>query len=91
MNFDVIKRHFRKARRRSRAMELLIHLTMRDFFAAACAILILVGLTHWLLLAFATIAVGWFAVTLTVLARIAPSTPCRGRHGATAQARCYRG
>jgi phosphatidylglycerophosphate synthase len=83
MNFDVVKRHFRKAGRRSRAMELLIHLTMRDFFAAACAFLIVVGLTHWLLLAFATIAVGWFAVTVTVLAKIAASTSGSGRRGAT--------
>ncbi len=67
MNFDVIKRHFRSSLRSSRLMECLIHLTMRDFFAAASAILVVAGLTHLLLIAFATIALGWFAVTAFVL------------------------
>jgi phosphatidylglycerophosphate synthase len=67
MNFDVIKRHFRSSSRTSRLMECLIHLTMRDFFAAASAVMVVAGLTHLLLLAFATIALGWFAVTAFVL------------------------
>jgi CDP-L-myo-inositol myo-inositolphosphotransferase len=67
MNFDVIKRHFRSGSRSSRLMECLIHLTMRDFFAAASAVMVVAGFTHLLLLAFATIALGWFAVTALVL------------------------
>jgi CDP-L-myo-inositol myo-inositolphosphotransferase len=69
MNFDIIKRHFRSGRPPSRLMECLIHLTMRDFFAAACAVMVVAGLTHLLILAFATIALGWFVVTVFVLFR----------------------
>jgi CDP-L-myo-inositol myo-inositolphosphotransferase len=69
MNFDGVKCHFRRKGRRSLLMEGLIHLTMRDFFAAACAVLLVLGLSHWLLFAFATVALGWFAVTVAVLAR----------------------
>jgi CDP-L-myo-inositol myo-inositolphosphotransferase len=51
-------------------MECLIHLTMRDFFAAASAVMVVAGLTHLLLLAFATVALGWFTVTALVLFKI---------------------
>ncbi len=57
-------------------MDCLIHLTMRDFYALACALLILAGLTHFVLVAFATVALGWFAVTTFVLAR-AQASPMR--------------
>jgi phosphatidylglycerophosphate synthase len=70
MNFDVIKRHFRSGSRSSRLMECLIYLTMRDFFAAASAVMVVAGFTHLLLLAFATIALGWFAVTALVLIKM---------------------
>lgn len=76
MNFDVIKRHFRSGQKPSRLMECLIHLTMRDFFAAACAIMVVVGYTHLLLLAFATIALGWLAVTVTVLSQVKQRVAC---------------
>lgn len=67
VNFDVIKVHFRK--RRSKVMQWLIWFTMRDFFAAAGALLILVGWTRGALFAFATVAAGWLTVTLTILLR----------------------
>lgn len=69
VNFDVIKVHFR--RKPSPIMQGLIWLTMRDFFAAAGALLILAGLTHQALFAFAIVAAGWLLVTLIVLARTA--------------------
>lgn len=80
MNFDVVKRHLRSGRRSSRVLECLIHLTMRDFFAAACAIMIIAGYTHLLLLAFATSALGWLAVTVTVLGQARQSL-VRNDHG----------
>ena len=67
VNFDVIKVHFRK--RRSRVMQWLIWFTMRDFFAAAGALLILFDLTRQALFAFATVTTGWLIVTVTVLLR----------------------
>lgn len=67
VNFDVIKVHFRK--RRSRIMQWLIWFTMRDFFAAAGALLILFGLTRQAMFAFVTVAAGWLIVTVTVLLR----------------------
>ena len=70
LNFDVVKGHFRQ-RDHNIVMDCLIHLTMRDFYALACALLILAGLTHFVLVAFATVALGWFAVTTFVLARSA--------------------
>ncbi len=75
MNFDLVKRHLRRAGRASVWQEALIHLTMRDFFAAACAVLVVAGFTHLLLFAFATIALGWFVVTVAVLIRIARVDP----------------
>lgn len=67
VNFDVIKVHFRK--RRSRIMEWLIWFTMRDFFAATGAFLILIGLTRQALYAFAIVAAIWLIVTVSVLIR----------------------
>lgn len=68
LNFDVVKGHLRQ-RSHTMVMDCLIHLTMRDFYALACALLILAGFTHFVLLAFATVAIGWFGVTAFVLAR----------------------
>ncbi|RZL56143.1 MAG: CDP-alcohol phosphatidyltransferase family protein [Sphingomonas sp.] len=76
MNFDVVKRQLRNGRRTSRLTEFFIHLTMRDFFAAACALMIVAGLTDILLIAFAVIALGWFLVTALVLSRL-KRTPFR--------------
>ncbi len=67
VNFDVIKGHVGK--RRSAVMQWLIWLTMRDFFAAVAALLIILGLTHLALFAFAIVAAGWLVVTVTVLVR----------------------
>ncbi|THG39367.1 CDP-alcohol phosphatidyltransferase family protein [Sphingomonas olei] len=67
VNFDVIKGHVGK--RRSAVMQWLIWLTMRDFFAAVAALLIILGLTRLALFAFAIVAAGWLVVTVTVLVR----------------------
>lgn len=69
LNFDMVKGHFRDPHRRSLVREGLVYLTMRDFYAAAFALLIIVGLTHFVLLAFATVALGWFCVTAVLLNR----------------------
>lgn len=70
INFDIVKKHFRRDGGSGRFTEWLIYLTMRDFFAAASAVMILVGLTRPLLCLFAAIAAGWFVVTVAVLRRI---------------------
>lgn len=84
MNFDVIKRQLRNGQRTSQLTEFFIHLTMRDFFAAACALMIVAGLTDILLIAFAVIAVGWFLVTALVLSRLKrrPYGNGKSKHGA---------
>lgn len=69
VNFDIIKLQLRKGGVRSLFTECLIHLTMRDFYAAACAVLIVIGLTHFVLLAFAIVAMGWFCVITASLFR----------------------
>ncbi|HTG38418.1 CDP-alcohol phosphatidyltransferase family protein [Sphingomonas sp.] len=79
VNFDIVKKHFRRNGRPNRITEWLIHLTMRDFFAAASAVMILAGLTHSLLILFAAAAVGWFAVTLGVLRHATRSGPAKPR------------
>lgn len=63
--FDVIKDHFRPGR--SRLMQWLTWLTMRDFIAAASVVLVLAQLAPLALIAFAVVAAGWLAVTLGVL------------------------
>lgn len=63
--FDAIKHYFRA--RQSLLMKWLTWISMRDFFAAAGAILILAGLAPHALVAFAIVATGWFVVTVTVL------------------------
>lgn len=47
INFDVIKRHFRRRERPSWVAECLTHLAMLAFFAAACAIIIVTGYGAW--------------------------------------------
>jgi 1L-myo-inositol 1-phosphate cytidylyltransferase / CDP-L-myo-inositol myo-inositolphosphotransferase len=79
VNFETVKKHLRRDGPPNRVVEWLIHLTMRDFFAAACAVMILLGLTHQLLLLFATVSLGWLVVTAVVLRRIAPSAPSSPR------------
>ncbi|PCD03399.1 hypothetical protein COC42_03110 [Sphingomonas spermidinifaciens] len=67
VNFDIVKQRLRRDGRAGPITEWLIHLTMRDFFAAASALMILAGQAHVLLLIFAAAATGWFAVTVAVL------------------------
>lgn len=67
INFDIVKKHFRREGRSNPFTEWLIYLTMRDFFAAASAVMIVVGQAQLLLILFAVIATGWFVVTLAVL------------------------
>ncbi len=55
--------------RRSRIMQVLTWLTMRDFYAFAAMILILLDLTAPAVRAFAVFVMGWLMVVLTKLAR----------------------
>lgn len=65
--FDAVKNHFRK--RPSRLMRALSFVAMRDFFAAAYAVLIVIGFAPHALIAFSTVTAGWLAVTIVVLFR----------------------
>ncbi len=67
LTFNAVKVHF--SQRRSRVMEWLTWLTMRDFFAFAGAVLILAGLASFALYAFAIVAAGWLVVVIAVMAR----------------------
>ncbi len=67
LTFNAVKDHFRA--RRSKLMDWLTWLTMRDFFALAGALLIIAGLAVPALVAFAVVAAGWLVVVLTVLTR----------------------
>lgn len=69
VNFEIIKVHLRRSRISPALTECLIMLTMRDFFAAAAATLILVGWTHWALFAFAIVTAGWLIVSTVMLLR----------------------
>jgi CDP-L-myo-inositol myo-inositolphosphotransferase len=64
-SFDGVKDHFRK--RRSRLFQLLIWLTMRDFFALAWLVVIVAGGAVGGLLLFSVGAVVWVGVVLFVL------------------------
>jgi CDP-L-myo-inositol myo-inositolphosphotransferase len=77
--FDGVKNHFRS--QQSRVMRWLTWLTMRDFYAAAAAVLILAGFGPHLLVAFAVVATGWLLVTIAVLSglrRGACQSKCTG-------------
>lgn len=78
VGFDIVKHRLRRGGRSGPFTELLIQLTMRDFFAAASACLILVGQAHLLMLLFAGVGTAWFAVTLVVLRREAGGATIRG-------------
>lgn len=67
LTFNAVKVHF--SQRRSRVMQWLTWLTMRDFFAFAGAVLIVAGLAHFALYAFAIVAAGWLIVVIAVMAR----------------------
>lgn len=66
-SFNAVKDHF--SGRRSRIMQWMTWLTMRDFFALAGAVLIMAGFGPHGLVAFAVVTTGWFLVVLAVLFR----------------------
>lgn len=67
LTFNAVKDHF--AARRSRVMTWLTWLTMRDFYAAAGAVLIAAGLAGVAMVALAVVAAGWLVVVLAVMLR----------------------
>ena len=70
--FNGVKDHF--SARKSRLMQWLTWLTMRDFYAFAAVLFVLTGFTGPGLLAFAVVAAGWFAVVVTVTGAASPRT-----------------
>jgi 1L-myo-inositol 1-phosphate cytidylyltransferase / CDP-L-myo-inositol myo-inositolphosphotransferase len=74
-SFDALKHRMRE--RPSRARQLLIWMTMRDFYAFAAFVAILAGGASLLLIAFAIVAAGWFATLCWMLVRhsLSPPTP----------------
>ncbi|MET0247941.1 MAG: CDP-alcohol phosphatidyltransferase family protein [Sphingomonas sp.] len=68
--FDAVKQ--RVNARKSVIMQWLTWLTMRDFFAAACAVMIILDQAGIMLVLFAIVTAGWLLVTLAVLARPVP-------------------
>lgn len=77
VNFDLVKKHLRRGGPPKPVTEWLIHLTMRDFFAAASALMILAGQAHLLLMLFAVGAAGWLAVTVAALWQMAYASPAK--------------
>ncbi|PNU05083.1 CDP-alcohol phosphatidyltransferase family protein [Novosphingobium guangzhouense] len=71
--FDVVKHQVNA--RPSRLMQWLTWLTMRDFFAAAGALLIVAGYAHHALVGFAVCAALWLVFVLSVLVRTRPGRP----------------
>lgn len=72
LSFDVVKDHLRD--KKSTLMQWLTWLTMRDFYAAAAASLVIVGLASEMLFIFAFVTAGWLVVTLSVLLKPARSS-----------------
>lgn len=69
--FDAVKQQVNA--RKSTVMQWLTWLTMRDFFAAACAVMIILDQAGVMLVLFAIVTAGWLVVTLAVLARPVPA------------------
>ena len=69
--FDSLKHRMRE--RPTRFKQWLIWLTMRDFYALAACILVIVGAAGLLLHAFAVIAAGWFTVLCFTLVTRPPA------------------
>lgn len=63
--FDALKTRFRE--RPSRLKQWLTYITMRDFYALAACVAILVGLAEAMLFTFAIVAAGWICVLLWTL------------------------
>ena len=55
-------------------MQRLTWLTMRDFFAFAAVLFVVSGFANLGLVAFATVASGWFVVVLVVLGQAGRQT-----------------
>lgn len=77
--FDAIKNHVRAGN--SRAWRWLTWLAMRDFIAAAGAVLVVIGLAPQALITFAIATAGWLIVTLIVLFRTRGAVGRRGHQG----------
>lgn len=67
ISFDGVKDYFRE--KNSALMRWLTWLTMRDFYAAAAALLVVLGLATEMLVIFVTVATLWLGVTLSVILR----------------------
>jgi phosphatidylglycerophosphate synthase len=67
LTFDAVKVHF--SARPSRWKQWLTWLTMRDFYAAAAALCVIAGFASQLMIVFAVVTIGWFVVSMRVLAR----------------------
>jgi CDP-L-myo-inositol myo-inositolphosphotransferase len=79
-SFDGVKEHF--GVRPSNLKQWLTWLTMRDFYAAAAALFVIVGLAAQMLVIFAVIAAGWLAISLVVLSRAGAHPAYPGLHTA---------
>ncbi len=67
LTFDTVKHHVRGGR--SPAMQWLVWLTMRDFYALAAAIAIVAGFAAPFLILFTFVAAGWLSYVVLVLWR----------------------
>lgn len=65
--FDAVKDHVRK--KPSLPMQILTWITMRDFYAAAAALVILAGYAEQAMFVFAAVAAGWLVFVSSVLYR----------------------
>src|SRR5690606_22886463 len=70
--FNAIKDHF--ATKPSAFKQWLTWLTMRDFYAAAAALLVICGYVSQMIVLFSAAVAVWLAVSITVLARAAASS-----------------
>ncbi|WP_239806869.1 CDP-alcohol phosphatidyltransferase family protein [Croceicoccus hydrothermalis] len=82
INFDVVKKALRNDGKPSFLIETAIRLTMRDFLALACAVMVLMGFMHALLIGAAVVALAWLAVTLGVLVAGVRARPRHSRSAA---------
>lgn len=69
INFEAVKVYLRQGRPNSLLTDLLIWLTMRDFIAAACATLVVLGFAAQTLFVFMTGAIIWLIFASVILAR----------------------
>lgn len=69
INFEAVKVYLRQGRPNSLLTDLLIWLTMRDFIAAACATLVVLGFAAQTLIVFMAGAIVWLIFASVILAR----------------------